>query len=168
MADKRIYELSDATLDDNHYLPGDKSSFTEALRFTVGALKTFLGFASDKLGLANGGTGAATAAAARANINKGASALTYSTTIAVDCSANNFFTLTLTASTATISAPTNLAAGATGMLEIAASTFTVAWAAGWDWGAAGTPTLTASKTAAFTFWSPDGTKARIAVLQGFS
>ncbi len=63
------------------------------------------------LPVANGGTGATTAGAARVNINRGVVALTSGTTIATDCSQGNAFTLTLTTN-ATLANPTNLAPGA--------------------------------------------------------
>jgi hypothetical protein len=61
----RAYNVTpDATLD-AHAWTVDKSGLAAARRTTVGALKTFLGFSTDILGTAAGGTGGGTAAAAR-------------------------------------------------------------------------------------------------------
>jgi hypothetical protein len=80
------------------------------------------------------------------------SALTYGTSVAVNAALGNVFTLTLTASTATIAAPSNPVAGQVIEFDLTQGTggsFTVAWASGsggFDFGAAGAPTL--STTAA--------------------
>lgn len=83
-------------------------------------------------------------------------ALTYSTTPAIDASLGNVFTLTLTASTATIQNPTNPHDGQIFHLRLkqdATGSRTVSWGTAYDWGttsgsANSAPTLTtaASKT----------------------
>lgn len=67
---------------------------------------------SGTLPVANGGTNATSANAARVNINQGTAALTDAATIATDASLGNVFTVTL-GGNRTLGAPTNLAAGAT-------------------------------------------------------
>jgi hypothetical protein len=124
------------------------------------------------LGTAHGGTGAATAGAARVNINQGTFALTDASTVAVDLSASNFLTLTI-AGNRTMGAPSNVVAGGTWMLEVkqdGTGSRTLTWNAAYDWGAAAAPTLTttAGKVDVFQLWSPDGTKVRIAILKGYS
>lgn len=67
---------------------------------------------SGQLEVAKGGTGAATAAAARVALNRGELALTDQATITTDCSSGNVFTVTL-GGNRTLAAPTNQVAGST-------------------------------------------------------
>ena len=73
--------------------------------------------------------------------------LTYGTSVAVNAALGNVFTLTLTASTATIAAPGNPVSGQVIEFDLTQGTggsFTVAWASGsggFDFGTAGAPTL---------------------------
>lgn len=64
------------------------------------------------LAIADGGTAASTAVLARANLNKGETALSDGTNIATDCSLGNVFSVTL-GGNRTLSNPTNHVAGAT-------------------------------------------------------
>jgi hypothetical protein len=80
------------------------------------------------------------------------SALTFGSSVAVNAALGNVFTLTLTASTATIAAPSNPVSGQVIEFDLtqgSGGSFTVAWASGsggFDFGTAGAPTL--STTAA--------------------
>ena len=70
--------------------------------------------------------------------------LTFGATISVDASSANDFRLTLTASTGTIANPTNPVDGQRITFQIAqdaTGSRTVAWGSAYDFGAAGTPTL---------------------------
>ena len=67
-----------------------------------------------------------------------------SNAVAINAAQGNIFTLTITASGWTIDAPTGGTDGQTIRVRLIQGTggsFTVSWGAGWNWGAAGAPTL---------------------------
>jgi hypothetical protein len=124
------------------------------------------------LPIADGGTGASTANLARNGINKGTVALTDAASIATDCSLGNVFTVTL-GGNRTLANPTNLAAGASYTWIIkqdATGLRTLAYGTNFDFGTAGTPTLTgtANKVDVISAYSPDGTKVYASINKGFS
>jgi hypothetical protein len=71
-------------------------------------------------------------------------ALTFASTVAVNAAAGNDFRLTLTASTATLGAPSNPVDGQVIRIQVTQGTggsFTLAHASAYDFGTAGSPTL---------------------------
>lgn len=113
------------------------------------------------LPLANGGTSATSANAARVAINKGTQALTDAATIATDASTSNVFTVTLGGSR-TLGAPTNLAAGATYIWIITqdgTGSRTLSYNSVFKWPGGAAPTLSTAAGAVDVICavSPDGT-----------
>lgn len=101
------------------------------------------------LPIANGGTAATTAVAARAALNKGDTALTDAATIATDASLGNVFTVTL-GGNRTLGGPTNLAAGATYIWRVkqdATGSRTLAYNSVFKWPGGTAPTLTTTANA---------------------
>lgn len=87
-------------------------------------------------------------------------ALTFGSTIAIDTSKGNVFSLTLTASTGTLSAPTNPTNGQHVLVIVTQGTggnFTLAYDAAYDFGTVGRPTLSTAAgkvdVLGFVYWS---------------
>ena len=87
-------------------------------------------------------------------------ALTFGASIALDASQGNVFSLTLTASTGTLAAPTNPVNGQHILVIVtqgAGGSFTLAYNAAFDFGTAGQPTLSTAAGAVdvlgFVYWS---------------
>lgn len=96
------------------------------------------------LPIANGGTAATTAVAARAALNKGDTTLTDAATIATDASTGNVFKVTL-GGNRTLGAPSNLSAGATYIWRVTqdgTGSRTLAYNAVFKWPGGTAPTLT--------------------------
>jgi hypothetical protein len=113
---------------------------------------------STALAIASGGTGATSASSALANLGAAPIAgaqfsgaiyttlttLTFGSSIAVNAALGNAFAVTLTASTGTMATPTNLEDTQILRIRVIQGTgggFTLAYSSGYDFGAAGVPTL---------------------------
>ena len=70
--------------------------------------------------------------------------LEFASSVTIDASLGNVFYLTMTAD-CTINAPVNGSDGEHMTLEITSNGYNVTWGSGWDFGDAGTPTLSADK-----------------------
>lgn len=102
------------------------------------------------LPIAGGGTGATTANLARNALNKGDVALTDASTIAVDASTGNSFTLTLITTGRVMGAPSNLAAGQTFILRVkqdGTGGRTLTWNSVYKWPGGTAPTATSAANA---------------------
>lgn len=126
---------------------------------------------SGTLPVANGGTNATSANAARVNINQGTAALTDAATIATDASLGNVFTVTL-GGNRTLGAPTNLAAGATYIWIITqdgTGSRTLSYNAVFKWPGGAAPTLsTAAGAVDIICGVSDGTNVYANINKGFA
>ncbi len=126
---------------------------------------------STPLPITSGGVGATTASIGRANLNRGTVALTSGATVATDASLGNAFSLTL-ATNATLSTPTNLAAGASYAWTITqdgTGTRTLAFGSAFKWpgGAAGVLSTAAGAVDVLTAVS-NGTALYAVLSKGFA
>lgn len=93
--------------------------------------------------------------------------LAFSPVMTPDASQGNMFYLTLTAN-CTLNAPVNGSDGEHITIEITSAGYTVTWGAGWDFGDAGTPTLSDDKSDVISaYYRATATSWRAGVSTGF-